>query len=385
MKILHTSDWHVGKSLRGRSRAEEHRAVLAEIAGIAGREGVDLVVVAGDLFDSSAPSPEAEGIVYRALLDLRETGATVVLVAGNHDHPRRLEAVAPLLDLGGLVTAPLLRPADRGGVVRVPTDGGEEAVLALVPFLSKRHIVRADDLMGLDPAQHEQRYAGRMKLIVQALGEALDPGAVNLVVAHLTVTGALPGGGERAAHIFEYAVPASIFDGLGLHYAALGHLHRRQRIPATCPAWYSGSPLQLDFGEEGNEPSILLVEARAEAPAEVEEVELVSGRRLRTVEGTPEELEARREEVGDDYLRVVVHGARRPGLGDEMRELFPQAVDVLVDPPDRDERPSRRITRLGRSPRELFGEYLEEHQASDDRLLALFDELLEEVHEADPA
>src|SRR5213596_2801936 len=100
MKLLHTSDWHVGKLLRGRSRADEHREVLAEIAGIAAAEEVDAVLVAGDLFDTAAPSPESEEIVYRALLGLAATGATVVVVAGNHDNPRRLSAVAPLLELG---------------------------------------------------------------------------------------------------------------------------------------------------------------------------------------------------------------------------------------------------------------------------------------------
>lgn len=386
MRILHTSDWHVGKSLRGRSRADEHREVLAEITSIADREEVDLVLVAGDLFDSAAPSAEAERIVYRALLDLRETGAIVVLVAGNHDNPRRLEAVAPLLDLGGLVSAPLLRPADEGGSVRVETRSGEEAVLALLPFLSKRHIVRADQLMDLDADQHEQRYAGRMKLIVEALGDAFGDETVNLLVAHMMVAGGLLGGGERSAHtIFEYAVPASVFTGLGLHYVALGHLHRCQRIAGSCPIWYSGSPLQLDFGEERNEPSVLVVEASPGLPAEVERVELASGRRLRTVEGTLEELEPVAGSAGDDYLRVVVHASPRPGLGDEIRALFPEAVDVVLVPPEREEQARERAPRLGRPPRELFAEYLEHRDASDDRLLALFDELLDEVHAPDPA
>ena len=100
MKLLHTSDWHVGKAIRGASRADEHRDVLAEIAAVAEAESVDLVVVAGDLFDTSTPSPESEEIVYRALLALSRTGTTVAVIAGNHDNARRLRAVAPLLRLG---------------------------------------------------------------------------------------------------------------------------------------------------------------------------------------------------------------------------------------------------------------------------------------------
>ena len=94
MRFLHTGDWHVGKTLRGRSRADEHRAVLAEIAAIAEAEQVDAVLVAGDLFDSAAPTAETEQIVYHALLALARTGAHVVVVSGNHDNERRLQAVA---------------------------------------------------------------------------------------------------------------------------------------------------------------------------------------------------------------------------------------------------------------------------------------------------
>jgi DNA repair protein SbcD/Mre11 len=99
VKALHTSDWHVGRTMRGRSRADEHRAVLAEIVDQAASNDVDLVLVAGDLFDVAAPTPESEQIVYRALLDLAEV-APVVAVAGNHDNPRRFEALHPLLELG---------------------------------------------------------------------------------------------------------------------------------------------------------------------------------------------------------------------------------------------------------------------------------------------
>ena len=128
MKILHTSDWHVGRTIRGRSRADEHRAVLAEIAGIAATEGVDLILVAGDLFDVVAPSAESEQIVFRALLDLANI-APVVAVAGNHDHPRRLEAVAPLLELGRVQVGATLKRPDEGGVIIAETDSGDSTMV----------------------------------------------------------------------------------------------------------------------------------------------------------------------------------------------------------------------------------------------------------------
>ena len=103
MRLLHTSDWHVGKTIRGRSRADEHRAVLAEIVGLAEEHSVDLALVAGDLFETASPSAEAEAIVCRALLDLAGMGAAVAVIAGNHDNGRKLQAVAPVFSAAGRV------------------------------------------------------------------------------------------------------------------------------------------------------------------------------------------------------------------------------------------------------------------------------------------
>jgi exonuclease SbcD len=379
VKILHTSDWHVGRSIRGRSRADEHRAVLAEITGIAANEAVDLVLVAGDLFDVVAPSPESEQIVFRALLDLAAV-APVVIVAGNHDHPRRLEAVAPLLELGRVTVGATLRRPDEGGVVTIPTDSGETARLALVPFVGQRAIVSADDLMALDPDQHGGKYAGRLAAVIAKLTEGLSLDSVNLVVAHLMVAGGTIGGGERSAHtIFDYAVSAQAFDG-ALSYVALGHLHRPQRIPAAPPVWYSGSPLQMDFGETEDRKAILLVEAEPGLPARVREIPLQAGRRLLKIQGTLEQIAARVDEVDDAYLRVELDESPRVGLADEVRDMFPTAVDVTVIQPEElgEETPP---VRLGRAPHELFVEYLAHKKVQDERLVALFDELLAESHE----
>ncbi|HKZ24872.1 MAG TPA: exonuclease subunit SbcD, partial [Acidimicrobiia bacterium] len=118
MKLLHTADWHVGRTVAGRSRADEHRAVLTEIAWIADDEGVDLVLVAGDLFDSPSPSPEAESVLYRGLLALAEV-APVVIIAGNHDHPHRWQAIEPLMKLGRIQVAGMPKPVSEGGRLEV--------------------------------------------------------------------------------------------------------------------------------------------------------------------------------------------------------------------------------------------------------------------------
>ncbi len=380
MKVLHTADWHVGRLLRGRSRADEHEAVLASIAATAAEHGVDLVIVAGDVFDTAAPSPEAERIVYRALLDLTATGATVLVVAGNHDSERRLQAVAPLLELGRVITRGSFARPDEGGVIEVSSrDGTETALVAALPFLSQRHVVRATDLMESDAADHGVAYADRIRRLVAALTQRFRGDTVNLVAAHCMVDGGTLGGGERSGHtVFEYSVPATIFPGTA-HYVALGHLHRRQMLPGACPIYYSGSPLQLDFGEGENEPSVVVVDASAGRPAAVTSAPVAGGRRLLTVRGTLADLRgpAGATVRSDDHVRAVVREPFRVGLADEVRDLFPNCVDVIVERPATDDDRGRMPERAGRTPHELFGQYLAEQGVDDERLVALFDELFE--------
>lgn len=376
MRLLHTSDWHVGKLMRGASRADEHRAVLAEISGIAGEESVDLVLVAGDLFETAAPGPESEQVVYRALLDLARV-APVVVVAGNHDNARRLEAVAPLLTLGRVrVLTQVARP-DEGGVARLDVDGVPVQV-ALLPFVSKRGIVRADALMRDDAYQLSQAYTERLGVLVRALTDGFAADSVNVVCAHAFAAGGTMGGGERSVHTIEdYSLSALSFP-VSAQYVALGHLHRAQDVPGPTRIRYSGSPLQLDFGETADVKSVTVVDLEPGLPAAVREVPLQSGRRLRTLRGSLAELEPLAGTTADAFLRVVVTERRRAGLADEVRALFPHCVDVLVRSPD-DPAAVTHAPVAGRSPGELFRSYAQVVGLDDPSLVAAFDELLEEV------
>ncbi len=383
--FLHTGDWHVGKTLRGRSRADEHRAVLQEIASIAREREVDFVLVAGDLFDTAAPSPESEEIVYRALLRFVETGATVVLIAGNHDSPRRIAAIRPLLDLTRIHSLPEPRRPSEGGVLELRARSGETARIALLPFLSQRGIVRADDLMRADADEHAGAYAERAERIVATLCSGAPATAVNVLLAHAMVHGGALGGGERSAHtVFQYSVPTSAFPP-SLHYVALGHLHRAQALPGACPIRYSGSPLQLDFSETEDTKSVTLVDATSGVPPRIEEVPLRSSRRLRTLRATLSEIEATRGRYPDDLLQILVDAPPHPGLADEVREAFPNAVDVRLVRKEPDAPGDGNGAREGKSPQELFAMYLEERGQSDAGVEGLFSELLSVVLEPDAA
>ena len=376
MKVLHTSDWHVGKAIRGESRADEHRAVLQEIVGIAESEQVDLVIVAGDLFDSASPTAEAEEIVYRALLGFASAGSPVAVIAGNHDNAKRLQAVAPLLELGKVVLVAEPTRPDQGGVIELTTGDGIEVRLAMLPFVSKRGIVRAEQLMEQAAFEHAQVYAERLRLLVDYMCRGFTDDTVNILAAHAFVLGATAGGGERPAHLVEeYAITAQSFPA-SIGYGALGHLHRPQRIPAGPPLHYCGSPLQLDFGEGEQTKQVNIVTMEPGVPADVRAVQLASGWRLRTLRGGLDDLLSM-EVPPDTWLRVIVQGATRAGLAQLVRDaLGPGVVDVRVEETDR-VAAGGGADHQNRSPHELFDAYLQREGVADDRIRRLFAELLD--------
>jgi exonuclease SbcD len=384
VKILHTSDWHVGKMLRGRSRLDEHRAVLGEITEIAAGNDVDLVLVTGDLFESAAPAPDAQRVVWDALLALRATGADVIVIGGNHDNQTAFDAWAPLFAAAGITMLGHATRPELGGVVEFVARDGTPVVCALVPFVSQRFAVRAEQLLELDAAEASGLYTERMRQIINALCGSFRRDAVNLLALHGFVRGAQLGGGERDAHtIFEYAIEAAHFPA-SASYVALGHLHRTQSLAAPTPTWYAGAPIQVDFGETEGTQRVLVIDAEPGVPARVTEHPLSNPWRLQTVRGSLGDLEKQRSKVGDAFLRVFVREPVRAGLAEEVRALLPNAVDVRIDPERTDgahEREAPRPVRTGRSARDLFGEYLASRSIDDARVVTLFERLHDEVIE----
>jgi exonuclease SbcD len=382
VKFLHTADWHVGKTLKGRDRLDEQKAVLAEIASIAEANQVDAVLVAGDVYDSSAPSAPAQNLVVQSLLRMRRAGAEVIVIAGNHDHGPTFEAYRPLMGEVGITLAGTARTPDKGGVVRFTArSDGADTQVAILPFLSQRWAVRAAEIVANTPAENVRAYDEQVRQVITSLTSGFGGGTVNLVMSHLTCIGGVFGGGERPAQsIFEYSVPATIFP-VSAHYVALGHLHRRQALPAQAPVHYSGSPIAVDFGEQDNTSVVCLVEATPGVPARVTDIPVTSGRRLRTVRGTLAELEARAASFGEDYLRVWLREPTRAGLRDDTVAILPNALEVRIDPEFA--APARQGPaepgRAARTPQQLFAEYCASRQITDARVTALFGELHDEV------
>jgi exonuclease SbcD len=388
VKFLHTADWHVGKTLKGRDRLEEQRAVLGEIVRIAEEHQVDAVLIAGDLYDSVAPSAQAQQRVVQTLLRLQQGGTEVIAIAGNHDHAPTFDAYRPLMGVAGITLVGGARPPDKGGVIRFRArTSGEDVQLAVLPFLTPRYAVKAAEIMINTPSENVRAYDDQIRRLVDALTSDFGGDTVNLAMSHLTCVGGLFGGGERAAQsIFEYSVAASIFP-VSAHYVALGHLHRRQSLPAHCPVHYSGSPIAVDFGEQDNTSVVCLVEATPSTPARVTDIPVTSGRRLRTVRGTVDELEALASSFGEDYLRVWVREPARAGLREAVAGILPNALEVRIDPEFAAPVKAGRAEAADvmRTPGQLFADYCAAVSVADSRVAKLFADLHDEVVSAETA
>jgi exonuclease SbcD len=234
--------------------------------------------------------------------------------------------------------------------------------------------------MGQDAGSSIATYDERMRQMVTALCTPFADDAVNVVAAHCMVTGASLGGGERAAQTYmDYAIGSAAFPPYA-HYVALGHLHRTQQIAGAAPIWYSGSPLQVDFGEAEGPSNVLVVTADRKSPAVVRPVAVSGGRRLRTLRGTVGQLRAAASDAGDAFLRVYVDGPVKAGLAQDVRDLLGDAVvEVRLGSPVEEGRSTGRSRIAGQTPHELFAAYLENVGVEDQRLPALFAELLDEV------
>lgn len=381
MRILHTADWHLGKVLKGRERTPEIRQALQGLLGLVRSERIELVLVAGDLFDRSVVSTEAEAAAFEFFVGLRELRVPALVIAGNHDSRDRLEALAPLLSLTGATVFGNLRFAEQGGVVEALG-----ARVALLPFLSERRLVKAGDLLQGDSAEWKKTYGSSMSLILKNLTQGFG-GDLNLLMAHLTVEGGKLGGGEFTFHTTNsYAIQPTDFPQT-LNYVALGHLHRQQQVSEAPLAWYAGSLIQLDFGEGEDSPrGGLIVEVEPGLPAKVHPVNERWGKPLKTFRLSRESLDRRWDEIQafPGYGKVVIEGKGNPALRERLFKGLPDLLEVEFHIPEAEETGPRAVAVENLDWVEAYAQYRMEsttHEASPE-LLAAFRQVYEEVKTA---
>jgi exonuclease SbcD len=321
MRLLHTSDWHIGRSLHGTDLLAEQEAVLSGLAEVVAGQSVDVVVVAGDVYDRAVPSADATGVLDRVLMRLRTAGAAVVLTPGNHDSARRLAFGAGLMARSGVHVRAVTPALDEP--VLLSDEHGDVAVYGL-PYLEPE--VARHELGLAEGRSHEAVLATAMDRVRADL--FLRPGARSVVLAHAFVGGGVPSDSEREISVGGVdLVPAAVFDGVD--YVALGHLHRPQTL--TDRVRYSGSPLAYSFGEAGQAKQVWLVDLDAGGLAAVHPVALPVPRQLTVLRGELADLLADPALAGveDHFVSVQLTDPVRPT--DPMRQLqtrFPRCVHL---------------------------------------------------------
>ncbi|MBW8765947.1 MAG: exonuclease SbcCD subunit D [Geodermatophilales bacterium] len=321
MRLLHTSDWHIGRSLHGTDLLAEQEAVLSGLAGVIRAESVDVVLVAGDVYDRAVPSADAAAVLSRVVATLRRAGATVVLTPGNHDSARRLGTFSELLAAGGLHVRAEAQKVDEP--VLLADEHGDVAIYGL-PFLEPE-VARFE--LGVSVARSHEAVLGAAMDRVRA-DLFLRPGTRSVVLAHAFVGGGVASDSERDISVGGVdLVPASVFDGID--YVALGHLHRPQTL--TPRLRYSGSPLAYSFGEAGQHKQAWLIDLDASGLADVRAVALPTPRPLSVLTGTLEELLAdpAHSAVENHFVSARLTDPVRPI--DPMRRLqsrFPHCVHL---------------------------------------------------------
>lgn len=324
MRIIHTSDWHLGRSFGDVSLLAEQATFVDWLIDTVEREQAELVVIAGDLHDRAVPPAAAVSLFSDAVRRLRAVGAEVVAIAGNHDSGERLDAFDGLVDAGGVLIRGGYRQAS-AVAVREFSDG-PLAIVAL-PFLEPL-------LAPLDTRQEILADAEGVRLSHEAvLAHAIDEAATalptgmrSIALAHAFVTGAAPSDSERELAVGDSGmVSADLFEPFD--YVALGHLHRPQVVGGQEHVRYSGSPLPYSFGER-HPKVVVAVDLAPDGTVDVRELPIEVGRGVTTVRGSFDDLMAM---PADDtaWVRVeLTDAAVIPDAHRALRSVFPWLVEI---------------------------------------------------------
>ncbi|MFE9327400.1 exonuclease SbcCD subunit D [Nocardia sp. NPDC052278] len=327
MRMLHTSDWHIGRTFHGVDLLADQAAALAAIAELVAAESVDVVVLPGDVYDRSIPSADAIAVCIQGFEAIRAAGAQIVATSGNHDSPTRLGAGASFAAAGGLHLRTTVAAADQP--VLLSDEHGAIAFYG-IPYLEPE-ITRAE--LGVPQARsHAEILDAAMCRIRADIAER--PGTRTVVLAHAFVVGGEATGSERSISVGGVeTVPLSAFDGID--YVALGHLHSPQTLSESVR--YSGSPLPYSFSETSHRKAVWLVDLDATGLRSVQRRDLPLVRGLSRLSGTLDELlsDAAYSEAEGHYVSATLTDYARPvDAMRKLRERFPHAVHVEWSRPE---------------------------------------------------
>lgn len=342
MRLLHTSDWHLGRSFHGVGMLDAQRAFIDQLVGVVRDESVDVVLIAGDVYDRALPGVDVVGLLDDALVRLSGAGAKVVLTSGNHDSAIRLGFASRLLERGGVHLRTRLEELDTPVLLPLADGAGEEGdageagdtgpVLAIygIPWLEPRLVAGQ---LGVETASHFEVTRAATGRVRADLAERSARRTVHSVVlAHTFASGGISSDSERDLSIGGVgAVPLDLFDGFS--YTALGHLHGRQSLSPAVR--YSGSPLAYSFSEAKHHKGGWLIDVDTSGITAVTEILWDAPRALAVLRGTLDELLAGADFAWAEeaYCQITLTDAQRPTQAMErLRARFPDTLVLGFDP-----------------------------------------------------
>ncbi|TCS84205.1 exodeoxyribonuclease I subunit D [Tepidibacillus fermentans] len=411
MRVLHTADWHLGKMLEGRDRQQEQIEVMEEICKIAEDEKIDLVLIAGDIYQSVNPPAWAEQLFYETIHRLSNYGRRgVVVISGNHDHPERIRAAHPLADKQGIylfglpvdqVQATLLKGTDKQ--IRVIQSGvgwfelyhptiDEKVIMFTLPYPSE---ARLKQLLSEQADLREIRssYSNFIRNWFSSLKSFNRDSSISIAMSHLFVQGGLATDSEVEIQVGgAYTVdPAHLPDYV--QYIALGHLHRPQNVKgASTFTRYAGSPLAYSFSEANHKKSVTIVDLKPREKAEYYEIFLSSGKPLiqKTIQGGVSELEnwLHHEANQPLWIDLTLHVEHPLSIEEiqRIRKMHEGLIHIKVITPE-SKQAMNRLENYSKDPRELFERFYQQKMGAAPRkevvdlFVELFHQQVEEENE----
>lgn len=283
MKFIHTSDWHLGKSLEGHSRIEEQVKFCEDFIKTVESKNIDMVIIAGDVYDTSNPPAQAEKLFYRTVSRLASNGQRcVVIISGNHDNPERLSAITPLAHEQGILVFGYPSSSTekakykkfeivdaKPGCTTLDING-ESVVIATLPYPSEKRLNEV--FIGIDDEESQKTYSEKVGDILRSLEANFRGDTINIAVSHIFVIGGESTESERPIQLGgSYLVEKKDLPEKA-QYTALGHLHKQQKASERLNAYYSGSPIQYSKDERAYTKGAYIVDIKAGEKPDIEEI-----------------------------------------------------------------------------------------------------------------
>lgn len=405
MKMLHTSDWHIGRALYGRKRYEEYEAFLTWLAGLIEEENIDVLLVAGDVFDSSTPSNRAQELYYRFLHRVAASpNRHMIVTAGNHDSPSLLNAPRELLKFLNIhvVGSASGSPADELIVIDAP-DRAPQLIVCAIPYLRDRDIRTAEAGESVEDKERKiiegiRTYYSMVCAAAEQKRALLEKPVPIVAMGHLFAAGGqtVDGDGVRELYIGSLAqVRKDVFPDC-IDYMALGHLHIPQRVGGSDFIRYSGSPLPIGFGEAGQEKSVVIVEFSGHAPT-VTNIPVPRFQELKTIEGgwpaISRDISELKSRGSNAWLEIVYNGDEIAG---DLRGRLDDAIEgsgMEILRVKNNRVLERAMSRMDTNETlddldatDVFKRCLEAHEVPEDQrpaLLSAYQEIIVSLNEAD--